>query len=102
PVLQSINSNKITQQEAAMRAAIEVAKQKAQDAANAAAQARQDKLDAEDRADARANTREDRADARATAKEAAKPPTANQLLGQGTSLADQVNVMLHPTDAAVA
>lgn len=83
PVLQAINSNKISQQEAAMRAAIAVAKQKADDAAaadarkEAAAEARANT--AADRADARAAKTADRADARAAAK--AGQPTINGLLG---------------------
>jgi hypothetical protein len=90
PVLQAINSNKISQQEAAMRAAIAAAQAKAEAAAqaqaqkDAAAEARAEKASA--RADARAQASSDRADARAQAtadRAAAKAdqPTINGLLG---------------------
>jgi hypothetical protein len=94
PTLSAINTNKATAQEATIKAAIAAARQKAQDAADAAALARQDKLNAEDRADARASRRDDRADARAAAKEAAKatkPLTRDQLFGKVQATEDVQN-----------
>jgi hypothetical protein len=102
PTLSAINANKRSAQEATIKSALELARQKAQDARDlelqkeAAADARAQK--SSDRADARA----DRSDKRAADREAAKPPTSDQLLGHGKSLADLVNAQLHPTDAAVA
>lgn len=98
PVLQAVNANKAQDTESKIKLAIQAAQAKAQAEAEKQARAEQAQIDRENRADARANARADRSDARAAARDAAKTPklpTADQLLGQGKTLADQINTGLH-------
>lgn len=83
PLLQAINTNKATAQEAAIKSALALAKEKAaaQAAKDAAAEARAER--AAERADARSQKSSDRADARAAKTAAAKDPSFDKLIAAG-------------------
>jgi hypothetical protein len=101
PLLEAQNIGKVTDQETKIKLAIEAAKQKAMAEQEKEQRSLQRTLDSESRAEARALARENRAESRSSAKEARalaakepKLPTANQLLGQGQTIADKVNAAL--------